>query len=333
MADFAAELSKIVSDRKALGKTKKKLSSKTSAVLGQGVAGSSSPGGASSSLGASKVVSPAAVQMPKRQRQDVPVVDLEVEKPFLLPRVISDKDFLVKNPLQVAAVEKVAILGMDSATCREQLIEDSAGLLRLLETALVLNDDRGSQVKDLEVLREANEKLSAENMKLENEVIDLRGTQENFVAQIQENRELRTALDRAVEDRKKLEEEIGPLRLALVPGDDETESTRGLTSRAELVARVRKLGDEVFNGVKHGWKNAIAQIKVANPGVDINLEGTGMLREVVDGQIVIPEKYQNMDLGDLEGDDDMDVDEEEEEEDGHEHEGESHSTTVAGEDA
>jgi hypothetical protein len=67
--------------------------------------------------------------------------------------------------------------------------------------------------------------------------------------------------------------------------------------------------------------------------VDINLEGTGMLREVVDGQIVIPEKYQNMDLGDLEGDDDMDVDEEEEEEDGHEHEGESHSTTVAGEDA
>ncbi|WJX25771.1 hypothetical protein P8452_14778 [Trifolium repens] len=100
----------------------------------------------------------------------------------------------------------------------------------------------------------------------------------------------------------------------MVPAEDETENTRELATRADLVARVRKLGDSVLAGVKHGWQNALAQVKVANPEVELNFEGMGFFREVVDGQIILPDKYKGMEAAELGGDDDMDDDAEEEEE-------------------
>ncbi|MCI56750.1 hypothetical protein A2U01_0078001, partial [Trifolium medium] len=90
MADFASELVKILADQKAPKRGKKKLSGRTSVVLDQTMlAGSSSPGGVSSSQGGSNVGSPVGVQPPpKRQREADPINDVEqFEKPFLLPRV------------------------------------------------------------------------------------------------------------------------------------------------------------------------------------------------------------------------------------------------------
>jgi hypothetical protein len=72
----------------------------------------------------------------------------------------------------------------------------------------------------------------------------------------------------------------------------------------------------VLAGVKHGWQNALAQVKVANPEVELNFEGMGVFREVVDGQIILPDKYKGMEAVELGGDDDMDEDAEEEEDDG-----------------
>jgi hypothetical protein len=74
----------------------------------------------------------------------------------------------------------------------------------------------------------------------------------------------------------------------------------------------------VLSGVKHGWQNALAQVKVANPGVELSFEGMGVFREVVDGQIILPDKYKGMKAAELGDDDDMDedVEEEEEEDDG-----------------
>jgi cell division protein FtsB len=243
MADFAADLCKIVSEKKLTrvagkGGKKRKLGAKGSAVFGTA---SSSPGGASSSQGASKMTSTATVQKTRHARDDIQVVDLEMEKPFLLPKVVSDKSFLDKNPVQVAAVEKEAILGADEETGRDRILEDSARLLRLLETVLVLHEDRGSRINDNEKLKAINAKLKAENMKLENEVVDLRGKKENFVAQAKENRELK-------EELAKLEEEIKLLKSAMAPAVDETENTRGLSTRAEFFARVRKLGDSCLLG-------------------------------------------------------------------------------------
>jgi cell division protein FtsB len=296
------------------GPKKRKLGPKGSAAFGTA---SSSPCGASSSLG-TKVTSPNVLPTSKPIKVGNPAIDVDVEmgRPILLPRVMTDKDFLEKNLLQVAAVEKAAILEMDDEAARDRIIDYLAGLLRMLETVLVLHEDRSSRRNDMEKMKAEYSKLEAENMKLENEVVDLRGKKENFVAAARENRELRDEVAKFDEERKKLVEEIKMLKSAMAPAEDETENTRELLSRADLVARVRKLGDSVLAGVKHGWQNALAQVKVANSGVELNFEGMGVFREVVDGQIILPEKYKEVEAAELTDDDEMDDDAEEEEDDG-----------------
>jgi hypothetical protein len=261
------------------------------------------------------VTSPPVSQKSKPVKEGTPVVDLvEMGRPFLLPKVITDQDFLEKNPLQVAAVEKAALLEMNEEAAHDQIVDDSTALLRMVERVMVLHEDRSDRRKELERMKGEFSKLEAENMKLENEVVDLRGKKENFVAAARENRELREEVAKFEEVKKKLEEEIQSLKLAMAPAEDETENTRELSSRADLVARVRKLGESVLSGVKHGWQNALAQVKVANPGVELSFEGMGVFREVVDGQIILPDKYKGMEAAELGDDDDMDEDAEEEEE-------------------
>jgi hypothetical protein len=296
------------------GPKKRKLGTKGSAAFGTA---SSSPCGASYSLG-TKVTSPNVPPKIKPIKEVNPVidVDMEVGRPILPPRVVTDKDYLEKNPLQVAAVEKAAILEMSDESAHDQIIDDSAALLRMLERVLVLQDDKSSRRKNLENLKGEYLALEVENMKLENEVVDLRGKKENFVAQAKENRELKEEVAKFDEERKRLEEEIKSLKLAMAPAEDETENTRELASRADFVARVRKLGDSVLAGVKHGWQNALAQVKVANPNVELSFEGMGVFREVVDGQIILLEKYKEVKAAELADDDEMDEDIEEEEDDG-----------------
>ncbi|MCI55839.1 hypothetical protein A2U01_0077090, partial [Trifolium medium] len=91
---------------------KKVMKGRTSAVLNQsGPAGSSSPGGVSSSQAGVQSGSPVVRQPPpKRQRED-PDIDVDaMERPFPLPRCFGSRDFLEKNPPMVAAVEKSLIL-------------------------------------------------------------------------------------------------------------------------------------------------------------------------------------------------------------------------------
>ncbi|MCI41082.1 hypothetical protein A2U01_0062315, partial [Trifolium medium] len=117
----------------------------------------------------------------------------------------------------------------------------------------------------------------AKALKLDNELIDLRGKQENFVAQVKELRETRDALDKAkkdlgdlkaghAEERKSFEEELGKLMSVMAPAEGEPESVRGLTTRAELFERIQKLGNDVFKAAQHSWENTLAQLQIVNPG-------------------------------------------------------------------
>jgi hypothetical protein len=183
MADFAADLSRIVSDKKLTGGAgkagkavkRRKMATKGSSIFGPG-SGSSSPGGCSSSMG-TKVASPNVLPKSNLVKGEPTLIDLDVDmgRPFLLPRVVTDKEFLEKNTLQVAAVEKAAILEMSDESARDQIVDDSAALLRMLERVLVLQEDKGSGRKNLEKMKSDYQVLEAVNLKLENEVVDLRG--------------------------------------------------------------------------------------------------------------------------------------------------------------
>ncbi|MCI36711.1 hypothetical protein A2U01_0057934, partial [Trifolium medium] len=92
----------------------------------------------------------------------------------------------------------------------------------------------------------------------------------------------------SAEEKKNMEEEIGDLKSAMAPAVDELETTRGLTTRAELVGVIRSLGEKVLGGIMYGFDNAVVQLKVANSGLELNTNGIWVLRKVENGQIVIP---------------------------------------------
>ncbi|MCI90021.1 hypothetical protein A2U01_0111310, partial [Trifolium medium] len=65
-------------------------------------------------------------------------------------------------------------------------------------------------------------------------------------------------------------------------------------TRAELVEKIRVMGQDVLDGVKFGFDNAVDQLKVLNPTVELNIEGLSMLKRVENGQIIIPPEYAQM---------------------------------------
>ncbi|GAU43621.1 hypothetical protein TSUD_185140 [Trifolium subterraneum] len=62
---------------------------------------------------------------------------------------------------------------------------------------------------------------------------------------------------------------------------------KGFT-RAALVSRIFELEGKELDVTKSSFDNAVAQIMVLNPGVDLVVEGASELKEVLDGVIVSP---------------------------------------------
>ncbi|MCI23380.1 hypothetical protein A2U01_0044559, partial [Trifolium medium] len=136
-----------------------------------------------------------------------------------------------------------------------------------------------------------NEKLRAEVTKVENAFSDYREKHEIRVGLVTELGQKTTKIARLTEDMKKLREELGALQLSMTPVEDEPEAAHGLSTRAELVKKIRVLGQDVLDGVKFGFDNIVDQLKVLNPKVELNTEGLSMLKRVENGQVVIPTEY------------------------------------------
>ncbi|MCI24849.1 hypothetical protein A2U01_0046035, partial [Trifolium medium] len=54
--------------------------------------------------------------------------------------------------------------------------------------------------------------------------------------------------------------------------------------------------DKVVSGVKYGFDNVVAQLKIANSGLELSTEGIGVLKKVENWEIVIPKKYRQMEI-------------------------------------
>ncbi|MCI51307.1 hypothetical protein A2U01_0072551, partial [Trifolium medium] len=85
----------------------------------------------------------------------------------------------------------------------------------------------------------------------------------------------------SVEEKKNLEVKLGNLKSVMAPAKDEPASAHRLTTHAELVGVIKSLGEKVVSGVTYGFENAVAQMKVANSGLELSTEGIGMLKRVV----------------------------------------------------
>jgi len=77
------------------------------------------------------------------------------------------------------------------------------------------------------------------------------------------------------------------LKRATLPGEDETEDLAVL-DRAGLVEKVSVLEGSLVDVVKLGFDRAVPQLKVANSGIDLCVEGIHHLNFVEDGVIKSP---------------------------------------------
>jgi hypothetical protein len=89
---------------------------------------------------------------------------------------------------------------------------------------------------------------------------------------------------RLAEEKVSLEE---ALRKVDLPGEDEVEDLAVLR-RAGLVDRIGELEGSLVEALQLGFDRAVAQLKVTNPGIELNVEGIHPLSEVKDGVIVPP---------------------------------------------
>ncbi|PNX98276.1 hypothetical protein L195_g021518 [Trifolium pratense] len=215
---------------KMFSKNKKK------SVNRQGSAMSSATGASSGSpqIGGTSVV------REKRQRtepmeDDLVMLDIEQKGKTVVPPCWGQPKYFEKHPLSVGNKEKIVVLGMEPKKREEAIAEDVAGLMRLVETALVLNERAGVPDKDLEAARARVRELEVVNMalegQLEKEVEGLRPSGEQL---------------------KQLEEEVAKLRQDMAPAEGEIEFTRGFKTRAELVQGCSKVLDQLTREVRDG---------------------------------------------------------------------------------
>ncbi|CAJ2672884.1 unnamed protein product [Trifolium pratense] len=224
---------------------------------------------------------------------------------------------------RVPASEKAYLLGASSSARQNQLNEDVVAVIRLAETALVLNE--GGPTHEVEKLAAKNRKLEAEIALLENDLLDLRGKQENYFKNMEEacltaeeleksNKVLEDLKVSNAEQRSKLLEEVAMLQAKCAPLEDEKEETLKFATRGDLVREIKRQGGLMLASMVHGWKNAIAQLKVVNAEHGLITDGIHKLKRVENGQIVIPEEYKQMALEEEKYDEGGDGDDKEEEE-------------------
>ncbi|PNX56043.1 hypothetical protein L195_g058019, partial [Trifolium pratense] len=193
--------------------------------------------------------------------------------------------------------------------------------IRLAETALVLNE--GGPTHEVEKLVAWNAKLEGSIVKMEGELIDLRGKQENYGQLLEDIRETRDEMEltkkkleevetQGAEEKRKIEGVIADLQSQLAPAADEAVETSRLVSRADLVKEIKRLGGLMLASMVHGWKNAVAQLKIVNAERGLITDGIHKLKRVENGQIVIPEDYKKMALEDDEEEENDDDDDGEE---------------------
>ena len=94
--------------------------------------------------------------------------------------------------------------------------------------------------------------------------------------------------------RECLEKEAADSKASLLPAKDEPEGVANLSTRANLVAQIQVLELDYMDALTEGFETAIVQLSVLNMG--LNTEGARVLSHVVDGKVVPPPDYPELEI-------------------------------------
>jgi hypothetical protein len=213
---------------------------------------------------------------------------------FQLPRVWSQSDhFGPQASLYLGDSELKAIRDLGTAGRARVVTEGVVGAMRAFEVADFLNNSSMEEVVRADAVsceREATAKKVAD---LEAEVVALKAgasEKDQKIAFLEVKAEMGSRYRRKLtEARAKFAAEKRALedafRDATQPGEDEFDDTAVL-ARPALVYKLEKLERNLVGAARHGFENAIEQLKVVNPGLQYCVDGLNFMKYVRNGEIV-----------------------------------------------
>ncbi|GAU45098.1 hypothetical protein TSUD_183050 [Trifolium subterraneum] len=175
-----------------------------------------------------------------------------------------------KTRVKISDADQSILASMGPKSIRNVVVESSAGA-----HAKDFRERLSAVEKDLSSETKALEESRAKVAKLENDLEDAKG------------------------EEGKMKEKVGELEgqvasLSLAPPVDEEEKrldptdTYSKFSRADLILRIYQIGDLQLEVASSSFRNALAQLQVLNPDVQLVTDGMDELKEVRDGQIATP---------------------------------------------
>jgi hypothetical protein len=201
-----------------------------------------------------------------------------------------------RTRMRISEADQSILASMGPKSIRNVVAESSVAVFKLLEVATFLN---GRECKYLQERDEARahakdfgERLSAVEKDLSSETKALKESQTR-VTQLEKD------LQDAKEEEGKLKGRVGELEeklasMTLVPTADKEEKkvdpagTYTNFSRAGLISKIYEVGDLQLEVASSSFRNALAQLQILNPGVQLITEGLDEMKEVRDGQIASP---------------------------------------------
>ncbi|GAU43324.1 hypothetical protein TSUD_390230 [Trifolium subterraneum] len=213
---------------------------------------------------------------------------------FVLPPAMGHDCLLDgKTLVKVSEADQAILASMGPESLRNVVAESSVAVFKLLEVATFLNgreckylwerDEARAHAKDfgerLTIVEQdllsrtkALEDSEAEVAKVKKELEDAKGEEEKLKGKITELEERVSRMSLVEEEEKKLD----------------PEGTYAKFSRADLIARIYQIGDMQLDVASLSFQNALAQLQILNPGVQLVTEGLDELKEVRDGRIATP---------------------------------------------
>jgi hypothetical protein len=189
--------------------------------------------------------------------------------------------------------ELKAIRDLGTAGRSRAVTEGVIGAMRALEVAMFLNNSSMEEAVRSDTLAHERDETAKKMAELEAEVAALRegsSDKDKMIAFLDEkaesasryHRELNEVRARFAAEKKVLED---ALHDATQPGEDETEDTVVL-ARPALGYKLEELERNLVGAARHGFDNAIEQLKVVNQGVQFRVDGHHFLKYVRSGEIV-----------------------------------------------
>ncbi|GAU50922.1 hypothetical protein TSUD_411190 [Trifolium subterraneum] len=201
-----------------------------------------------------------------------------------------------RTSMRISDADQSILASMGPESIRNVVSESSVAVFKLLEVATFLNGRECKYLRERDEARENakdfGERLSVVEKDLCSETRALKESQAKVTQLEKDLRDAREEEERLKGKVGELEEQVS--RLSLGPAVEEEEKkldpegAYATSSRADLIVKIYQISDLQLDVASSSFKNALAQLQVLNPGVQLVTEGMDEMKEVRDGQIASP---------------------------------------------